>query len=342
MAGPLVSVLIPTFNRSQYLGDAVRSALAQTLDDIEVVVVDDGSTDRTIDLLGGFADPRLRVLRHDRNRGIPVTRNTALSAAQGRYIAWLDSDDVSRPDRLIEQVTFLDRNPAIAMVGACAGKLRADGTRKPGVRVPPLTPSMIQAWLLFRSAFQQSSILGRAEILSRYRYDPAYPCCEDVDVFLRLQQDHRLANLPRVLVDRRIHPDQCVRLRRQEIEERRMALAKPMLVRLGLDPSADELERHVLLGRATFQEAAVDAGFLVWARGWLDRIRDANDERRVFDARSLAFASDYFWMLACRAMIARSGKQSILRAMLRRPPSGLWTADAYAWVKAALPVYLRG
>ncbi|WP_375420532.1 glycosyltransferase family 2 protein [uncultured Sphingomonas sp.] len=341
MVGPLVSVLIPTFNRSHYLPDAIGSALSQTLDNIEVVVVDDGSTDRTIDLLGSFTDPRLRVLRHDHNRGIPAARNTALSAARGRYIAWLDSDDRARPTRLAEQVTFLERNPAVAMVGSCAGKLHADGRRKSGVRVPPLTPSMIQAWLLFRSAFQQSSIMGRADILSRYGYDAAYPCCEDVDMFLRLQRDHRLANLPQILVDRRVHPDQCVRLRRREIEERRMALAIPMLAQLGIEPSGHDLERHVMLGRASLAKTGVDAGYLDWARGWLERLRDANRRQRVFDPESLALASDYFWLLACRAVGAQSGKPSVFRAMLRRPPSGLWTSEARDWIRAALPIYLR-
>ena len=340
MTAPLVSVLIPTFNRAHYVGDAVHSALSQTLTDIEVVVVDDGSSDDTAGRLAIVADPRLRVIRHDRNRGIPATRNTALSAATGRYIAWLDSDDIARPHRLAEQVSFLDNNPAVAMVGACAGKLRPDGTRKAGVRVPPLSPAMIAAWMLFRSAFQQSSVMGRSEVLRRYGYDPAFPVCEDVDMFLRVQRDHQLANLPRVLVDRRLHPEQSVRQRRNEIQERTAALIAPVLERLGAEASADDLHRHVMLGKANLAGIEVPSDFLEWAQAWLRHLNDTNRRTGLFDAPSLALASDYFWLLACRAAVPHVGKLAASRALLRRPLRGLHTPAAYGWAKAALPVYL--
>jgi glycosyltransferase involved in cell wall biosynthesis len=231
---PTVSILIPTFNRAHYVGDAITSALKQTLTDTEVIVVDDGSSDRTPEIIAAFDDPRLRLVRHEINRGIPETRNTALAAARGQYIAWLDSDDVARPTRIRKQVDFLRDNPIIAMVGSAAGKMNADGTPKKGIRMPPLSPPMIAAWLLFRSAFQQSSIMGRAEILKSYRYDPRYRVCEDVDLFVRLQHDHRLANLPEILIDRRMHPDQTVRQFRSEILTSREMLIAPTLAALSI------------------------------------------------------------------------------------------------------------
>lgn len=342
MNSPLVSVLIPTFNRAQYVGDAVRSSLAQTLDDIEVLVVDDGSTDDTAALLATFSDPRLRVVRHDRNRGIPRTRNTALSAARGRFVAWLDSDDMARSNRLAEQVAFLERHPDIAMVGACAGKLRADGSRKAGVRVPPLSPEMIAAWLLFRSAFQQSSIMGRADILQARRYDPDYPVCEDIDMFLRLQRDHRLANLPRVLVDRRLHPDQSVRQHAHAIQDCTSALIAPALERLGMGATADDLVCHALLGKVRLEGVDVPPDFLDWARCWLGRLGDRNDRTGMLDSASLALASDYFWLLACRAMAPRIGRRAALAAMMRRRPRGLASPLAARWLRTAAAVHLTG
>jgi len=340
MGGPLVSILIPTFNRAHYVGDAVGSALAQTVTDIEVVVVDDGSGDDTAARLAALSDPRLRVVRHDRNRGIPETRNTALSEARGRFIAWLDSDDIARPHRLAAQLAFLADHPDVAMVGACAGKLRPDGTRKRGVRVPPLSSATIAAWMLFRSAFQQSTILGRAEILQRYAYDPDFPVCEDVDMFLRLQRDHRLANLPEVLIDRRLHSEQCVRQRGNDIQDRTVALMAPALARLGIDAGPDELSRHVLLGKVHFHDAEVPSDFLPWAQGWLARLNRRNAEARLFDPASLALASDYFWLLACRAMAPRIGRTAALRTMLRRAPRGLLTRPAADWARAAASLNL--
>ncbi|BCA64322.1 hypothetical protein HMP09_3556 [Sphingomonas sp. HMP9] len=342
MRKPTVSILIPTFNRAQYVGDAIASALAQTLPDTEVIVVDDGSTDATPDLIAGFADTRLRYLRHDANRGIPETRNTALAAARGDYIAWLDSDDTARPTRLQHQVDFLRDNPAIAMVGSAAGKMNSDGSHKRGTRMPPLSPPMIAAWLVFRSAFQQSSVTGRADILQAYRYDPRYRVCEDVDMFVRLQRDHDLANLPETLIDRRLHPEQTVRQFRGEILTSRQTLIQPMLESLRIDATRQDIERHVLLGFADLRDADVDEDFLVWARQWLARLRQANDATQVFDQDALATASDYFWLLACRAMIPKIGRAKAIKAFLTRLPTNLLGPSARQWIGSAWSTYLPG
>lgn len=338
------SILIPTHNRAHYLGDAVASALRQTWRDLEVVVVDDGSTDQTPALLAGIADPRLRVVRHATNRGIPAARNTALDEARGHYVAWLDSDDVARPTRLAEQIAFLERRPDIAMVGACAGKLRLDGTPRRGVRVPPLNPEAIAAWLLFRSAFQQSSVTGRASVLRAHRFRPDFPVCEDLEMFVRLQQaGHRLANLPRTLVDRRVHPGQTVRCCQGSIRERKMALYAPMLERLGVTASEDDLRRHVLLGKARLEDAVVDRDFLAWARNWLNRIASANERSGMLDRRSLALASGYVWVLACRAAVPALGEMTCMRALGGSPwPLALMSGHAVRWAGRAVPAFALG
>ncbi len=342
MRTPTVSILIPTFNRAHYVGDAIASALAQTLTDTEVIVVDDGSTDATPELIARISDTRLRYVRHEANRGIPETRNTALASAQGQYIAWLDSDDTARPTRLQKQVDFLRDNPGIAMVGSAAGKMNIDGSPKRGIRMPPLNPPIIAAWLLFRSAFQQSSVTGRADILRAYRYDPRYHVCEDVDMFVRLQRDHDLANLPEVLIDRRLHPEQTVRQFRGEILTSRQTLIQPMLASLQIDATTEDVERHVLLGFADLRDADVDEAFLVWARDWLARLRRANDATQVFERDALATASDYFWLLACRALIPKIGRTRAIKAFVTRLPTNLLGSNTRQWVRSALPTYLSG
>jgi len=114
----LVSVVVPVFDRARVVGDALRSLLVQTWRDLEVVVVDDGSGDDGVAVAEAFGDPRVRIVRHGANRGIPHARNTGLEAARGRYVAWLDSDDVARPERIATQVGFLEANPDVALVGS--------------------------------------------------------------------------------------------------------------------------------------------------------------------------------------------------------------------------------
>lgn len=342
MHAPTVSILIPTFNRAHYLGDAIVSATKQTFTDIEIIVVDDGSTDSTRQVVERIGDPRLRLVNHEYNRGIPETRNTALAAAKGHYVAWLDSDDISRPTRIQEQLEFLVNNASVAMLGSAAGKISMDGTMRKGIRMPPLSTDMIAAWLLFRSAFQQSSIMGRTDVLKRYPYNSDYQVCEDVDMFVRIQRNHALANLPAILIDRRLHPEQTVRQRRNEILLKREAIIAPTLRDLGMDATPDELKRHALLGLANLSDLNVDNNFLAWVENWLDRLLEANRRTNIFEKRALKTASDYFWLIACRAMAPKIGYAQATRALVRRMPTGLLGSNSREWFRDAWPTYLYG
>lgn len=334
---PVVSIIVPVYNRERYIRHAIQSLLGQTMTDFEVVVVDDGSTDGSSSTIESFADPRVKLVRHDRNLGIPSARNTGLQHARGRFIGWLDSDDLARPNRLHEQTKFLAQHPEVAMVGSCAGKVDGQGRRRRGLRVPPLAASDIRAWLLFRSAFQQSSVMGRAEVLKRNPYHEQFSVCEDTDVFIRIAEAHVVRNLPQVLVDRRVHPDQTVRLRRQEIVDRKMTLAAGLLSRIGLSFSNSDLQRHALLGQMTLPLQIVPPDFLIWASDWMRRLREANAEARRYDPRSFNFATSYFWVLACQA--ARPSVTAIraVRHLLSdKLTYDLLTAPrSYAWLRGA-------
>ena len=299
---PLVSVLIPTYNRRHFVLDAISSALLQTMQDIEVIVVDDGSTDGTREAVAQVDDARLTYLPHGMNQGEAASRNTALAAASGEYVAWLDSDDVARPNRLEAQVAFLKQHPEVAMVGSAAGKLRPDGRRKAGRRLPPLEHELIAAWLVFRSPFQQSSLTGRADILRQYRYDSAFPVCCDVDVVQRLCRDHRLANIPDTLVDRRLHSGQMVRQYDREIVETKARICRPELALLGVDPTPEEARRHALLGKANLLGFEIEDDFLDWTRLWLMRLKAQNRRTSALDVPSFDIACAYVWALACRGV----------------------------------------
>lgn len=336
---PLVSILIPTFDRAGFVVGAVRSALAQTLSDHEVIVIDDGSTDGTEQALGRICDPRLRVLRHDRNRGIAAARNTGLEAARGRFIAWLDSDDLARPRRLARQIRALDANPHVAMVGCCTGIFGCDGKRRRAIRVPPLTSRQIGAWLLFRSPFQQSSIMGRAEILRRYPYRHDIRVCEDLDLFIRLTAEHEVVNLPEILIDRRSHPGQLTRTERTTIQHRKAELLTPSLRELGIDFTETDLQRHLLLGKAKLAGAQVGADFLDWAEDWLRSLLSANAATRVVDEEGLRLAITFFWIRACLAAIRSLGPRRPARALLRSPLSwDFLTRESRRWMAQAAPL----
>ncbi len=119
---PAISVIMPTYNRAELLPRAINSILWQTYKDFEFIIVDDGSTDDTARLLKEYADKdkRIRILRNEKNKGIAYSRQRGLDAARGKYIAVMDSDDWSVPERLQKQIDFMDKNPEI---DACTGRL---------------------------------------------------------------------------------------------------------------------------------------------------------------------------------------------------------------------------
>jgi glycosyltransferase involved in cell wall biosynthesis len=201
---PTVSVLMPAYNAAAYLREAADSILAQTYADFELLIVDDGSTDATPDLLSDFTDDRVRRLRNDRNLGIPGTRNRCLAEAQGEYVAWMDADDRSRPERLQHQLDYLRQHPELAAVGSWAQVIDEAGA--------PLKqwhwetdPQEIREVLPGRNCIVNGSTLARRAALQAiggFRLLVA----EDYDLWLRLtDQGACLANLPEMLYEYRIH-----------------------------------------------------------------------------------------------------------------------------------------
>ncbi|WP_429078634.1 glycosyltransferase family 2 protein [Aeromonas hydrophila] len=114
---PLISIVVPVFNVEDYINDALKSMLNQTYKNIEIIVVDDASTDKTYDILNGFKDDRVKILRNKKNSGICHSLNKALSIAKGEYIARADGDDILLPDRISQQLAYLKENPDIGIVG---------------------------------------------------------------------------------------------------------------------------------------------------------------------------------------------------------------------------------
>jgi glycosyltransferase involved in cell wall biosynthesis len=209
MDAPRVSVLMPAYNAVPYVRHAVASVLAQTYPDFELIVVDDGSADGTADsCLEAFGcDPRCRVISRP-NTGIVGALNEGFTAAEGTdYIARMDADDLAEPDRFRQQVEYLDTNPDCVAVGCRA--LAIDPDENPiGLLDNPPSHDEIEA-LLFRGqggAIPHPGVMVRKAALARVNgYDPRYQLAEDLDLFLRLGEIGRLANLPEVLLRYRLH-----------------------------------------------------------------------------------------------------------------------------------------
>ena len=280
MPPPLVTVLVAVADGERWLETAVRSILRQSLRDLELVVVDDGSTDATPDLLARVDDPRLRTVRHEQRLGLAASLNRGLDEARGGFVARLDADDVALPTRLEGQVARMHERPSVAVVGTAVVELDERG--RPGsLHRMPAGPTAVRWAALFSSPFFHPSVLVERAALERHglRYDAALAESEDYDLWARLLWLEDGDNLGEPLVLYRVHAGQASR-RRAELQrelQRRVALREIARVAPRMDARAAELAWRIGAGRPVDGDeldAAADA-FTELRRAFEDRFGDA-------------------------------------------------------------------
>lgn len=204
MASPSVSVVLPVRDGERFLRDAIESVLTQTLSDLELIVVDDGSEDGTSRVLAGVADPRLRLLSRSREGLVPALR-AGIAEARADYVARMDADDVSEPERLRRQIEVLERRPRVGMVATWTIVIDGHG-RELRREVLPAEHVDLARRLLLRNPFQHGSVLLRRDALAAaggYRAD--YGANEDYDLWRRLARSWELACVPDTLYRYRVH-----------------------------------------------------------------------------------------------------------------------------------------
>ena len=196
----LVSVLLSVHNGARTVATAIESIRAQTWSDWELVIVDDASTDGTAALLAGISDPRIRVIRNDRNLGLAASLNKAFLAASGVLIARMDADDFALPDRLARQVEFLAAHPEIDVLGSAA--ILVDGNdRETGISTRRERHEDIAATILKQNPFIHPSVMMRRHVLELLGgYDESLRRAQDYDLWLRGVRRFRYHNLQEPLL----------------------------------------------------------------------------------------------------------------------------------------------
>jgi glycosyltransferase involved in cell wall biosynthesis len=203
---PSVSVVMTVFNGASYVAEAVDSVLQQTVQDLELIVVNDASTDPSAELLARYTgDKRVRVLHNDTNRGTFFSANRGLERARAPYVARLDCDDVCRPDRLEKQLALLDSDRSLGIVGSSCTRMDERG-RTLRVEVPPLSDLHIRWASLLRNPFLHSTVVLRRELLAAHglRYDGSLRVGGDYELWPRILRHARGQNLAEPLVRYRV------------------------------------------------------------------------------------------------------------------------------------------
>lgn len=236
---PLVSVVLPVYNASEFLEEALTSVLDQTYKNLEIIVIDDGSTDGSEEILKKFDDKRIRYYRHEKNQGLIPTLNQGFELAQGKYIARMDADDVIHHQKFEKQVIFLEKNENIGMLGTWMKKF---GMQE-GITTYPTNFEEIQWIMLYRIAFCHASILIRNSVLKEYglSFDINFLHAEDYDFGIRFMKVSQITSLAEPLYYYRIHQNSVSNKHNVLQEHNTLRIIQRSLLWLSVEASLEQV-----------------------------------------------------------------------------------------------------
>jgi len=294
---PKVSVLLPVFNSQEFLPAALDSLLTQSLGNIEVIAINDGSVDSSAVILENYAAGDARVsVYHQANRGLPATLNRGLALARGEYLARMDADDISCPTRLERQVEYLDNHP---VVGVCGTWVETLSDANPVTWRYPVDDAGIRCHNLFSPALAHPTIMFRKTVVqSAGGYSLDWAVAEDYELWLRLAGLTKFANLPEVLLRHRLHSSQKGVREEQEgkMSTAMETLHRAQLGQMGLQPEPWEYAVHRAL---SVNRLIPSRRSLIQVERWLRKLVIANHASVCLPELALFHALSERWWSQC-------------------------------------------
>lgn len=241
----LVSVVLPAYNAAQFIRPAINSILNQSYSDLELIVIDDGSTDGTLEIIKSLQekDSRIEIISRE-NRGLVRSLNEGVATARGEFIARMDADDISDLDRIKKQIIYIRERG----LDLCGTYIRTFGFCLPSLRKYPITSKGANLQLAFNSCFAHPTIIARADILKENPYSESFQKIEDYELWTRLAlKGYRFGNLPEVLLNYRRTFSQATEVYRSTQDAMRIPIALNYAKNQHIFFSSENLE--ILLSR---------------------------------------------------------------------------------------------
>jgi len=296
MTEPLLSVIMPVYNAERYVKQAIFSILDQSYKNLEFIIIDDGSTDKSLQVIESIRDDRIKLVKSGTNKGQIYTRNLGLQLAEGDYISQFDADDIAYPDKFKKQISFLERNKEIGMLGAWVKFIDKNGNRMKGGWKLKAKPEIIPSIMLFKNYFLQSTVVYRKDCIKMFSYREGFEVAEDYMIWLEIIEQFKCWNLQEYLVDYRIHSESVMNtlpLRRLEMERK---LFRWQFDKLGIDITDNEMELHLLIKN---DEPIKSIDTLKQIESWLLKIDDKNREVLIYDPKILSRVLFNRWLKVC-------------------------------------------
>lgn len=304
---PTVSVIMSQYNGGPFLRDAVESILAQTFRDFEFIVIDDASTDGSLHTLEEYAerDRRIKLLKNEKNLGLTKNLNCGIKAADGRYLARIDADDVAHPERFARQLEFLENNRS---VDVCGSWIRRMGDRA-GTGKHPVDDCAIKAKLFLSSSLFHPTVMMRKSFLDSrdISYDEEFKKSQDYDLWVRMAEAGAVFhNIPKALVFYRFHSSSVTKKFGNEQTSFADMVRLRQLSGLVGETSGEERSLHLALIDASHRKGSfsTDAETMRKMALWVRRLVETNDSSRRYDPGFFRFLLSRRWDRALRESIA--------------------------------------
>jgi glycosyltransferase involved in cell wall biosynthesis len=318
---PLVSIILPTYNSQTYILETVRSVLCQTVNDFELLIVDDYSTDDTLSRLASINDKRVKILKNTGIKGVVNTRNIAIENSRGQYVAQLDSDDLCLPNRLAMQIRYLKEHKTTFI---CGSFVETFGVHNKIRWILPQHDEGIRAQMLFCGAIANPSVMWRSCISTEFsmKYDEQFNHgAEDYDLWTRIPPKFRFSNVPLYLLKYRTHKNNFGTVWCNEVKLNTVKIQLRLLNALGLKPTSREVQIHSMVSQSEVEDSS---SFIQETLEWFSKIRDANLSFQRYDQDALNSYLDekYNYIVSKVTVKSVPTRRSILQKVASRIPDG--------------------
>ena len=291
ITSPKVSVLLPVYNAQNFVKEAIESILHQTFHDFELIIINDGSSDNSLNIISTFIDERILVVNHELNKGLVFTLNEGLDLAQGKYIVRMDADDFSFPNRLKLQVDFMERNKDIMVSG---GQM-IDYDNNWMLSKNPKDCNQVKVSLLFTCVVSHPTVIIRNQILKmeNYYYDKSFIHSEDYELWSRVVRKHKISNISDVILKYRAHKNQVSQKFFKAQFDGIRECQKIQLRQLGLNPTKQQLDLHSSFSQLNF---VYNQEYLLEVEQWLLELINYNSISRFYDRKSMQIVISKWWL----------------------------------------------
>ncbi len=296
-----ISVILPVYNAALYLKEAVNSIINQTYTDWELIIINDGSTDNSQEIILSYTDRRIKYFENENNLGLISTLNKAINLCSGEYIARMDADDISFAERFSKQVNFLDQNADYGMCGSFAHIINNQGNTT-GKIIHVTENDYLKVNLLFSVPFVHPSMMIRKEILEENLFDKEYLHAEDYDLWTRIARKYKVANIPDFLLKYRWHGSNVSITNSEKQERVKNKIIKRELNLLDLSPNEEEFYLHKVsfsqFDSKTTQEKEIFENFEGLDK-WFSKIIEANKTKQFYNNKALVEFLWSRWIIVC-------------------------------------------